>query len=149
MDRRWLDKVTHAFLIRDPRMMIASYVKSRETVTLADLGLLQQDELFDRTADKLGAAPPVVESADILKNPEAMLKKLCTSLAIPFDSAMLKWPEGKRDSDGIWAPWWYANVEKSTGFMPYKELVINLPPALERLAEKCMPVYEKLMKFKL
>ncbi len=149
MDRRWLDKVNNAFLIRDPRKMIASYVKSRQDPVFADLGALQQDELFKRTADKIGAPPPVVESADILKDPEGTLNKLCNSLAIPFDPAMLSWPAGKRESDGVWAPYWYASVEKSTGFVPYKESKVELTPALERLADKCMPMYENLKKYKI
>ena len=36
----------HAFLIRDPRSLLASYAKVRATPTLADLGLRQQAWLY-------------------------------------------------------------------------------------------------------
>ena len=37
----------HAFLIRDPRSLLASYARVRSAPTLSDLGLRQQVELFE------------------------------------------------------------------------------------------------------
>lgn len=147
MDQRWMAKLSHAFLIRDPRAMLASYVKSREEVTLTDLGLPQQLALFDQMADKLGKAPPVIESADVLKDPKGKLVQLCAELEIPFDDAMLSWPAGPRDTDGIWAPWWYKNVEASTGFAPYTHKQFKLESRLKSIADLAMPYYEKLSRY--
>ena len=63
-----------------------------------------------------GAAPPVVEGADVLADPRGMLGALCAALGIPFREEMLSWPAGPRASDGVWAPAWYEAVERSTGF---------------------------------
>ena len=63
---------------------------------------------------------------------------------MPFDRAMLHWPPGPRDSDGVWAPYWYASVAASTGFGPYREAPTALPPHLEVLAAKCRPYYDEL-----
>ena len=76
--------------------------------------------LFEREAQRLGSAPLVLESVDVLRDPASMLATLCEALAIPFDAAMLSWPAGRRESDGVWAPAWYHAVEESTGFAPYK-----------------------------
>jgi hypothetical protein len=38
IDHGWMDSVTHAFLIRDPAAVLVSYTKSRQEVTLDDLG---------------------------------------------------------------------------------------------------------------
>ena len=150
MGRDWLDGLTHAFLIRDPRLMLASYVKTREEVTLADLGLEAQLEIFEREADRLGTAPPVIESADVLKDPKGKLTALCKALGIPFDEAMLKWPAGPRESDGVWAPYWYKNVEASTGFnVPDDKPAPSLEPRLQAIADDAMPIYEMLQEFKL
>ena len=55
----WMDACRNAFLIRDrPAAVLASYVKARAEVTLADIGVVRQHELFDREADRLGHAPP-------------------------------------------------------------------------------------------
>ena len=71
--RDWLDGLRHGFLIRRPEEVLASYAAKREAVTAADLGFEQQAELFDRIADRQGAAPPVFDARDILRDPPAML----------------------------------------------------------------------------
>ena len=63
--------------------------KKREAPTLADIGFLQQAELFDEVAGWSGAAPLVIDSADIRADPRAALTRLCAALGIPFTEAML------------------------------------------------------------
>jgi hypothetical protein len=60
----------------------------------------------------------VVLSEDILRQPEQMLRTLCMALGIPWDVGMLRWPEGPKPFDGVWAPWWYKTAHKSTGVQP-------------------------------
>jgi hypothetical protein len=138
IDLDLLDGLRHAFLIRDPRRVLASYAKVREEPTLADLGLEQQVALFRRFGG------PVVDSDDLLRGPAARLRALCAALDVPFDPAMLSWPAGPRDTDGVWAPYWYASVEASTGFGPYREATVDVPPHLAGLAEECRPYYDEL-----
>lgn len=128
----------HAFLVRDPRQLLASYARVRESPTLADLGLEQQVALHRRFGG------PVVDAADLLRDPEAALRGLCAALDVPFDPAMLSWPAGPRPSDGVWAPHWYASVEASTGFGPYREEAVDLPDHLEELAARCRPSYDEM-----
>ena len=135
---------THAFLIRAPERMIASYLRKRESAAFGDFGLDRQAEFFEREADRLGAAPPVVDAADILADPERTLSALCARLGIPFDRSMLSWPPGRRATDGPWAPHWYGAVEASTGFGPPETGEINLPDEARRLADRCRPYYERL-----
>jgi hypothetical protein len=119
IERGWLDRLTHAFLIREPDEMAASLLKTFPGAGLADTGLVQQCEIFDRVAERIGRAPPVVLASDVLKNPRTQLQALCEALRIPFLEVMLSWPPGPRDIDGAWAPHWYAAVEASTGFEPW------------------------------
>jgi len=149
MDQTWQKSMIHAFLIRDPAAMLASYVKTREEVTLMDLGLPQQLALFDAFADQTGKAPPVLDSKDVLQDPKGKLTALCDALGIEFDKAMLSWPAGKRDTDGVWAPWWYKNVEASTGFQPYRPVEHQLDGALMDIVELAQPYYEKLARYRL
>ena len=62
MDREWLAAVTNCFLIRDPREVIASYVKKREHAALEDLGFVQQMEIFDFVCARTNTVPAVVVS---------------------------------------------------------------------------------------
>jgi sulfotransferase family protein len=143
------DGFTHAFLIREPERMIASYLRKREGAEFDNFGLDRQAEFFEREADRLGQAPPVVDANDILANPEGVLSTLCDALRIPWDPAMLSWAPGPRDTDGPWAPHWYGAVEKSTGFGPPETDSVELPDNALRLAERCRPHYERLARYRL
>jgi hypothetical protein len=135
---------THALLIREPERMIASYLRKREAAHFEDFGLERQTEFFEREADRLGRAPPVIDANDVLADPEAVLSKLCEALGIAWDPAMLSWAPGRRESDGPWAPHWYAAVERSTGFGPPETGPVDLPSDARQLADRCRPYYERL-----
>jgi hypothetical protein len=135
---------THAFLIREPERMIASYLRKREGAAFEDFGLERQAEFFEREADRLGHAPPVIDANDVLSDPEVVLSALCEALEIPWDAAMLSWAPGTRGTDGPWAPHWYGAVERSTGFGPPETEPVDLPDDARRLADRCEPYYERL-----
>lgn len=143
IERDWVRALTNVLLIRNPREVVASYLRSRETVTIDDLGLRQQNELYDDLA-ALGTAPPVIDAADFLRHPEPFLRGLCDLVGVQFDDRMLSWPKGPRDTDGVWAPYWYAAVQGSTGFAPYVEPDVTLTGEPADVAEACMPLYERL-----
>jgi len=140
----WFAAVTHVFLIRDPREVLASYLKSRPHATAEDIGLLQEAALFDEIAARIGHTPPVIDADEFLKTPEAHLRALCTLLQIPFTPRMLHWPSGPRASDGIWAPYWYDAVLKSTGFEPWRERDHRVADAHREVIDRCMPQFEAL-----
>ncbi len=149
IDRGWLSRVRSAFLIRSPDAVLASYVRKRASVNLGDIGIVQQRELFDREADRLGVAPPVVDAADILEEPGRVLPRLCAGLGIEYTDAMLSWPAGRRATDGVWAPAWYAAVEQSTGFETTPHDPATLTSDLRRVADAAMPCYESMAAHRL
>ena len=148
VDSNWFATLRHAFLIRHPAEVVFSYAKKRDSVTAEDIGFKRQRELFDQVC-ALGATPPVIESNDVLRDPENMLSKLCQALQVDFDQSMLAWPRGQRDSDGVWAAHWYQNVEKSTGFAPYTPRDIELSPEQQRVVDQCLDDYQALAQHKL
>jgi hypothetical protein len=135
---------THAFLIREPERMIASYLRKRESAVFEDFGLERQAEFFEREGDRLGRAPPVIDANDVLADPKDVILKLCRALGILFDPAMLDWAPGGRETDGPWAPHWYGTVEASSGFGPAETERVDLPEDARLLAERCRPYYERL-----
>ena len=142
--RGWMDTCRHAFLIRHPARVVASYSKKRESPELADLGFLQQAELFDRIAQRWGEAPPVIDSTALRADPEGKLRALCAALGIDWTPRMLHWPDGPKPYDGIWAPVWYHAVHASTGFDGAEGPLPDLPAGYARLAEAALPAYAAL-----
>jgi len=140
----WLSRLTHVFLIRDPRHVVASYLNKRETVSAEAIGVPQQVRLFDFVVDRLGQTPPVIDSGEFLGDPEGHLRVLCERLKIEFMPKMIAWPPGPRDSDGVWAPHWYQKVWQSTGFGPPPSRVPELSREAAAIAEQCLPFYERL-----
>jgi hypothetical protein len=147
--RSWLGRLTHLFLIRDPREVLLSYVRSRPNVVAEDLGVLQQREIFAYVRSLAGGTPLVVDAGQFLRAPEAQLQALCEALAIPFQERMLSWPAGSRASDGVWAPYWYEAVLRSTGFEPYRERDRNVPREYRKIIDAVMPPFEALYEQRL
>lgn len=145
-----IQDVTHAFLIRDPRRMAASYARKRETVVAADLGVKLLREFFDRESDRLGSVPPVVDAADVLADPAGTLSALCDALGILWSEAMLHWPAGRHPEDGVWASHWYGKVDASTGFEGAEG---SDPPVLDAhlqaVADACMDDYRAMTRHRI
>lgn len=134
----------HAFLIRDPDHVVASYAAKRVEVTPDDLGYQRQLDYIDQAAQMTGTAPIMLDSADILQNPEGYLKALCNALGIAWDAAMLCWGTGTRDTDGVWASHWYNRVVDTTTFAPPNASIPKLTDAQQRVADKCRIFYNQL-----
>lgn len=142
--------VTHAFLIRDPARMAASYAKKRERVTARDLGLRVQRQFFDRECDRIGKAPPVIDGADVLADPSGKLEQLCHALGISWDPAMMHWAAGRHPADGVWGAHWYGRVERSTGFEPPEtQAAPEMTRELRDVADACLDDYHHLKSFAL
>lgn len=149
LDRAWLAALTNCFLIREPEAVIASYAAVRSEVTLSDIGFVQQAELFDYVQGLDGEPPLVIDSREFLLDPRAMLSAICARLGIDFSEDMLHWPPGPRDSDGVWAPYWYDSVWQSTGFAPHRERRYDLGKRERKIAAQARPYYEKLHALRL
>ncbi len=141
--RAWVEKVVNVFLIRHPARVAASFSAKYENPTLEDIGFVQQAELYDQLC-QAGHTPVVVDSTDIRRDPETMLRHLCDAIGLAWDPAMLSWPRGGHPDDGVWATHWYGAVHASTGFAPAEGGLPKLARDQQSLAEAALPYYEKL-----
>jgi hypothetical protein len=161
IDRKWLVEVTNCFLIRDPAEVITSYIKRNPDPTLEDLGFVQQAEIFDWVVGtarcavrgsgscRTASLPPVIDAKDVLQNPERVLRLLCDAVGVDFSDAMLSWPAGLRQTDGIWAKYWYDEVARSTSFQPYRAKNEPVPDRFREIHQRCRECYERLYQYRL
>lgn len=143
LDDAFIGKTRNILFIRNPDEILASYSKVIDQPTLEGIGVKAQYDLWQKWGTK-GHIHAILDSKYLLMDPEGVLKKLCRVLEIPYFEEMLSWKAGPRPEDGIWAPHWYTNVHRSTGFLPYTPKVIHLPENLLPLSEEARPYYEYL-----
>ena len=139
----WAKDCVNVHLIRHPARVVASYVAKRENPVMRDIGFEEQTRLFEVLPG------PVVDSADIRRDPEGMLRKLCDAIGLEFDPAMLAWEAGPKPFDGAWAPHWYGAVHRSTGFAGAEGPLPVLEGAAADLVEAALPHFERLREISL
>jgi hypothetical protein len=147
MDLGFLSRVRNVFLIREPRQLIASFAAVIPDPTAEDIGLSKAMDLFHRIIDQQGVSPLVLDSGDLLADPPGVLRALCQALELDYDPAMLQWPAGGIPEDGVWAPYWYANVHASTGFAPQPTSTRPLPERCEPLYQEVRPIYDAMFRY--
>lgn len=148
LDRSFMSQGENVILTRDPVEMLSSFVEIIDNPQIHDVGYKAQVDLMN---DLIRRRIPVtvVDSKTILMDPSRQLELLCHKLGISFEPEMLSWSAGAREEDGVWAPYWYANVHRSTGFAPYKPKDRPFPDKLKSLLGECQPYYEELMEYSL
>ncbi len=142
-DLAWTHDFRNILLIRDPREVVASYVRSREACEPDDIGIPQQARLWEQW-QRARLDVPVIDAADFLCDPGIYLRWICDWLGIVFTESMLSWEAGPRASDGVWAPYWYDSVHASTGFAAYERRTVSLDDHDAAVAETCRSTYQML-----
>jgi hypothetical protein len=143
------EEMVSVFLIRHPREMLPSLLEDLGHLERMDVGFGQQRDLYRRLREA-GRVTAVVDSTELLADPEAMLRAICAAVGLDFDPVMMNWPPGRHESYGVWAPTWYAKVEASTGWKPHVPKTAPFPPELEEdILPFCMEAYEELAESRL
>ena len=144
LDLAFVNRIQNIFLIRDPHEMLPSLTVQLPRATLKDTGLQRQWELFAELEEE-GQTPVILDSRELLLNPENVLQQLCRQLDLTFTPRMLEWDAGPRPEDGVWAPHWYHAVHQSTGFASYQAKT-GFPQHLNNLLDECIPWYDRLFE---
>lgn len=144
LDLGFLDRTCNVLLTREPADMLRSLVHQVPEPGLADTGLDMQRDLLMMLRGR-GQEPPVLDARELLSDPASVLRQLCARLGLDFDPGMLSWPTGGIAEDGVWAPHWYHNVHRSTGFQPYRDKPGAVPDPLRPVLASCRPCYDQLL----
>ncbi|WP_034057758.1 sulfotransferase-like domain-containing protein [Lacinutrix jangbogonensis] len=146
LNRDFMNEVYNVILTRDPIEMLPSFDKVIKNPSLDDVGYAKHTELLNYF-EANNIKPIVLDSKQVLLNPKKVLTQLCAFIGIPFDENMLHWQAAARPEDGVWAKYWYTNIHKSTGYLPYKPKTKTFPEHLKPLLMECTPHYKKLLKY--
>lgn len=139
----------HAFLIRAPERVVASYRRKNELRRPEMLGFAQMRAYFEFESNRRGEAAPVVDSDDVLADPESVLRELCSALSLGWDEEMLSWKAGPYPEDGVWGEHWYDKVNASTGFGSPPGELPSLDGEYAEVARACRDDYEALARYRI
>lgn len=146
----------HLLLIRDPVAVLSSWGVAGNVhgnnPTPEEVGIIPLLSIYSSvTSGKV----TVLDSDDLIRDPESTLQTLCQELDVPYKESMMSWPSGPHACDGPWASWWYADVHQSTGWKPKETTLSNyftpssryrtLDPALMDALRASYGAYEFLL----
>lgn len=146
LDTSFLGEMENLLLTRDPRQMLPSLIQQVPEPTIDGTGLPRQVSMLECILDS-GGSPIVIESKRLLLDPDGVLRAVCRRLDLDWDPGMLTWEAGPKPEDGVWAPHWYDNVHRSTGFTPYRKKDDPFPKSLQPLLKECEPLYARLAEY--
>ncbi len=153
-DKKFLSHFTHSFLIRNPAQTITSMYDKWPDFDELEVGFPEQRALFDLVTALGGKTPSVIDSDDLLEDPERITKLYCESVNIPFIKEALTWEAGGNPSEHSW--WdggsFHSNLSKSTGLKPqvrkYVEIE-NTPQRVQKVHRRMKPHYDHLYKHRI
>ena len=143
----WVNNCENCILLRHPKEVISSYSKKNKLDSVEELGYPQQYEII-KYLKKMNKSYVIIDSNELLKNPEKVLSQWCMKINIKFDKSMLRWKEGNHSSDGIWWKSWYDNVIKTTRFKQYEKKDINIENKYDSIYNESMKYYTYLKETK-
>ena len=147
IDTSFLSEVINIIFIRNPEEIITSYDKVISNPKMEDIGVKQQYELY-LDLEKRGEKPIVLDSKYLLQDPKLILKKVCALLEIPFDKAMLSWPKGPHENDGVWGKHWYHNINDSETFFKKKNVQSDDYKQFKSIYNDSLYYYKKIYNMK-
>jgi Sulfotransferase domain len=145
-DQAFLAEVTHTFLIRHPAEAIASHFALNRNLGRDEIGFAWLADIYDAVARRTGTAQVVVDSDDLIANPEATVAEYCRQVGIPFLPEALQWLPGMRE-DWRKTRDWHEATSQTSGFAAarpaYRDTVGN-NPVLSGYLDYHLPYYRKL-----
>jgi hypothetical protein len=145
-DRRFLAQTRHAFLIRRPEEIAASYYALFPPMTINAIGMERLCELLAAVHDAGGNPPVVIDSDDLVARPAATMAAYCAAVGLSFSLRALTWEPGER-TEWRRSARWHTDASASSGFerreRTYQHTVEN-SDKLARYAAHHRPFYEEL-----
>lgn len=154
-DEAFAGRLTHAFLIRDPRRSILSYHKLDPELTCEEIGLEAQWRLYQWLRDECGMSPAVIEAETVQADPRAALGQWWSDIGLPFSEDAFDWNDDAAPEDWGQVAGWHGDVQSSSAIRPPEagedektaaafEAAAKDAPRLRRLLEHHLQYYHRL-----
>ncbi|QIE44789.1 hypothetical protein G5B38_04175 [Pseudohalocynthiibacter aestuariivivens] len=118
-DTAFLERLTHAFLIRYPEAAIASYHKLDAQVSEEEIGIAAQWQHYQGLVAR-GLTPPVLRAEDIRNDPKGMMAAFWAAVDLPYTAQAFDWA-GDVPEDWAQVEAWHGSVTDSRAIRPLPE----------------------------
>lgn len=146
-DDGFLDRFQHTFLVRDPAKVLASMYAQWDEFTMDEASFEDLHRMFDLVVDRYGEIPPVIDSDDLLDDPDGTVRAYCAAVGIDYVADALCWEGGDREEVRWYGGDWHDALSASTGLRrqptSYDTEVFDVP-FLRDMYDRCRPHYDAL-----
>lgn len=66
------------------------------TFAHAEVGMTELRRLYEFLCTKLDQPPLLIDSDDLIRNPEAYIKRYCEEVGVPFTDDIMQWKAGQQ-----------------------------------------------------
>lgn len=150
-DHRFLTQVRHAFLIRRPVEIAASFFALEGDLRIHDTGVQALHELYVTVSEAGGYQPVVIDSDDLVARPESTMRAYCAAVGLPFIAGAMMWEAGVQPEWQRTARW-HEEASASTGFFrpeaPDRHS-LSSHSEVRRFVDRHQPFYELLHSHRL
>lgn len=135
-DEVFFARLTHSFLIRDPRASILSYAKLDPDMLLDEIGLEAQWRHAEAVAARTGKAPIIVRSEAVQEDPQGQMNRYWLAVGLEPKPRALQWDD-PAPADWQQVQAWHGEVMASHTIRPITpEQQARSEAAFESLAAK-------------
>jgi len=153
---RAANRMSHLFLIREPRRSIMSYYKLDPELLLEEVGYEAQWRLYQWLHKVTGAAPLVLRAEDVQANPEAALGAAWEHAGLSFTPQAFEWDSGDTPKEWKAVRGWHQKALNQSSIQldtrterEIDEAFSNLAaeaPRLEACLRHHLPYYSRLVE---
>ncbi len=145
----FMARLRSGFLIRHPRLVLASMARKMPDFTLVETGFPALERLFHLERERLGEVPPLVDAGALCTDPAGQIAAWCAAMGLPFLPESLDWQPGLLPRWQIWEEW-HRDVARTTGFAPPRDPATAEVPAEHTAAlDICMDIYNRLLQWRI
>jgi hypothetical protein len=104
------------FLVREPRLSLASLYRLQPNATVEEAGFEQLLRVMRMVFEREGEPLVAIDSEALRERPEEIVREYCDRVDIPFIPEALSWEPGSPSAE--WQPWqrWHQEAIGSSGF---------------------------------
>lgn len=147
-DRRFLREATHTFIIRHPREVIPSHFALNPELGRDAVGFARLHDLYLAVAEASGTEPVVVDSDDLVAQPERTTRVYCERVGLSFHADRLSW-QPKILEEWRKTERWHRDAGRTSGFVRTQtvyDITVDNHPRLAEYYRYHLPFYEYLHK---